>query len=415
MTSDSGPGAGDRLRPLAIPESCLHGVFRAAEERERTTGRKTIRLHVGEPDFAPPDTVREALVAAVRDGRTAYTSAEGLLELREALTAKLREENGLRTSPDRVFLTPGSCQGLSAVFQTLAAPGAEILLPELHWPIHLQQIMLAGFRPVFYPLRHDFTPDVDALAALTGPRTRAVLVNSPANPTGAVMDEAAVRQLVELAHRSGWFLISDEAYEHFVYRGRHLSPASLEAGLAEPERRVFSTFSFSKSYAMTGYRLGYVVTPNATTARALRTTQEANIVSPATPVQYAGLAALAARTATEENRRAVAHAVDTALPPLIEAGLLTRPPAGGWYAVLDVERTGLEAEVLAAKLLHECDVAVAPARGFALRPVMARDSTVTGVDELPSARHLLRLALCGPPEELVSGVRSLLDLVAGQR
>jgi aspartate aminotransferase len=394
-----------------IPPNCLHEVFRAAETWERRHRRPVNRLHVGEPCFGMPAVAAEALTKAVRDGRTAYTSAEGMLELRLALATKLAEENGHDTTPEHVFVTPGSCQGLTALFQSIVTPGDELLIPELHWPIHLQQALLAGFRPVLYPLRPDLSPDLDGIAAVAGPRTRAILVNSPANPTGAMLGKAQLQATLELAGEHGWLVVSDEAYEHFGYDGEHVSMASLERDIPRQQRRVFSTYSFSKSYAMTGCRLGYVVTPNDETAHTLRVVQEASIIAPATPVQHAGVAALTAHSDVAQNHATVRKARDSALPDLVRAGVLPQLPAGGWYAVLDVASTGMDAERFAQELLAATDVAVAPAKGFALRPVFDDQGRVTSVGAAPAARHLVRIAICGDHDLLTAGIRDLVGFL----
>lgn len=142
-----------------IPPSEVHRAFRDVENRERVSGTPVTKLHVGEPCFTPPPEVARALAEAAFRGRTDYTAVEGLLGLRERLVAKLAVENGVDTDVSRVFVTPGSCQGLAALMQAVAEPGLEILLPELHWPIYLQQALLAGLRPVFYPLGPDYRPD----------------------------------------------------------------------------------------------------------------------------------------------------------------------------------------------------------------------------------------------------------------
>jgi aspartate aminotransferase len=170
---------------------------------------------------------------------------------------------------------------------------------------------------------------------------------------------------------------------------------------------VFSTFTFSKSYAMTGYRLGYVIVPHARAARALRAVQEASIVAPSTPVQYAGLAALASRRALDENRAAAQAGRDLIVERLRGTPLLRNVPAGGWYALLDIAETGLDAERFAARFLREHDVAVAPGSGFALRPVLTRDGGISAVDAAASARTLIRLAFCGDLELLASGLERL--------
>ncbi len=396
----------------SIPPSCLHAVFRMAQERELTLGAPVIKLHVGEPYFAPPPEAVEAFVAAVRDGRTGYTSAEGLPELREALAGKLTSVNGVPTTADHIVATPGSCQGLAALLQSLVVPGDELLLPELHWPIHLQQCLLAGFRPVFYRLDEHFRPDLDHLAGLTSDRIRAILVNSPANPTGSVSPAGHLAAVLDTARAQGWSVISDEAYEHFVFAGEHVAMAGLEHDVPESERIVFSSFSFSKSFAMTGYRLGYIVAPTAATAHALRVVQEASIVCPQSPAQYAGIAALTALPAAHRNGELVRANRDRSLPALREAGLLTALPDGGWYAMLDVGRTGLDAERFAAGLLATHNVAVAPGGGFALRPELDHQGRVTSAPPDPDARNLVRLAFCGDPAELDAGVAALVRYAA---
>ncbi len=393
----------------SIPPSCLHEVFRAAQQYEWESGSSVIKLHVGEPYFTPPAEAVEALIDAVRRGDTKYTSAEGMRELREALVAKLWLDNGVRTSANQVFVSPGSCQGLAALMQSMAEPGAEMLLPALHWPIHLQQCLLAGFRPVFYELDSDFRPDVEGISAAASARTRALLVNSPANPTGAVLDADRIAGILALARARGWRVISDEAYEQFVYTGEHVSMAALEQDVSPEDRVVDSVYTFSKGAAMTGYRLGYVVTANERAARALCVVQEASIIAPAMPVQYAGLAALRVRDSSRVNRDLVRRNRDSVLPALRAIGLLRNLPEGGWYAILDISRTGLHAVAFADQLLKQEAVSVAPATGFALRPELDLAGRVLSAPPSEWSRHLVRIAFCGDPVLLEAGVGRLID------
>ncbi|MEU6756826.1 pyridoxal phosphate-dependent aminotransferase [Streptomyces sp. NPDC046685] len=396
----------------SIPSSCLHRIFRAAEKREEETGVEVVKLHVGDPYFNPAENVADAFVDAVRRGDTKYTGVEGLPELRAAVVDKLRTDNGVDSAVSRLLISPGSCQGLAALLQSLAEPGAEILLPELHWPVHLQQALIAGFRPVLYPLGKDFRPDPEAIAAAATPRTRVLLINSPANPTGVVLDREELGALVDLARSRGWQVISDEAYEHFLYEREHISTASLERDLPVAERIVHSVFSFSKSFAMTGYRLGYVALANERAADVMKVAQEANIIGTSTPVQYAGIAALDSRAeAAEINRKLVQHNRDVVLAPLVQAGLLRELPAGGWYAMLDVSRTGLDAETFATRLLESKGVAVVPGNGFAMRPDVDDQGRIRSHDYAPWAQHLVRIAFCVDPASLETGVRLLLEFV----
>ncbi|GIJ32673.1 pyridoxal phosphate-dependent aminotransferase [Verrucosispora sp. WMMD703] len=395
-----------------IPSSCLHTIFRAAQESERRTGAEVVKLHVGDPYFHPAGNVADAFVDAVRRGDTKYTGPDGLPELREAVVEKLRTDNCVDTVVDRVLVTPGSCEGLAALFQTLTEPGAEILLPELHWPVHLQQSLLAGLRPVLYPLGPGFRPEVERIAAAASPRTKVLLINSPANPTGVVLDPGEITALLDLARARGWHVVSDEAYEHFCYEREHLSVASLERDVPVEERIVHSVFSFSKSFAMTGYRLGYVALANDRAADVMRVVQEANIIGTNTPVQHAGVAALASRSdAAATNRKLVQRNRDVALPPLVKAGLLNELPAGGWYAMLDVARTGLDAETFALRLLERKGVAVVAGNGFAMRPQLDDQGHIRAHDYAPWARHLVRVAFCVDPGWLETGVRKILEFV----
>ncbi|MFJ2768452.1 pyridoxal phosphate-dependent aminotransferase [Streptomyces sp. NPDC087300] len=394
-----------------IPSSCLMDIYRAAERKERETGAEIIKLHVGEPYFLPPDDVAKALMDAVQLGRTSYTTVEGLVELREAIAEKLARENRVDSDVSRIFVSPGSAQGLSALMKALAEPGAEILLPELHWPVHLQQALLAGLKPVFYPLGEDFRPTPEAVRAAAGPRTRVLMINSPTNPTGVTMDAERLAALLALAREEGWQVISDEAYEHFVYEGEHISLASLERDVPVDERIVHSVYTLSKSLAMTGYRLGYVAAANEPTAQALRVVQEASIIAPCTPVQYAGIAALALPGVTDTHREMVRRNRDTLLAPLVDAGLLRELPAGGWYAMLDVSRTGLDAAAFSMKLLEAQDVAVVAGAGFAMQPRLDAAGRIESAGFAPWSRHLVRIAFCVDPRTLRTGVSRILEFV----
>lgn len=401
----------DRRPPAtAVPTSSLHAAFRRAEQWEHRHGRKAIKLQVGEPAYQMPVAVREAMVAAVRAGDCAYTSAEGAEPLRIALAARLNGQ-GLDTEPDRVFVTPGSCQGLWAVLTSIVTPGAAVLIPELHWPIYRQQAILSGFTPIGYPLRADYTPDPDGIAAAAASidapdgngvnavrpgRVAAIILNSPANPTGAVTQPDDLDRILELADRHDWSVISDEAYQEFVYRGRHRSTAALEADRRPAARRVFSTFSFSKSHAMTGCRVGYVVAPDNARADVLRRVQESCIIAPPTPAQRGALAGLAADREVGANAAHVCDNLATVAGPLRAAGMLNNVPAGGWYALLDVTESGLDAAEFAERLLEDAGVSVAPAAAFAL-PGDNRSS------------NLIRISLAGARDELTAGVAAIID------
>jgi aspartate aminotransferase len=380
--------------PVAqVPESSLHAVFRASQRWSYYHGREANALHVGEPAFGIPPEAVEAMCRAVRGGGCGYTSAEGMPELREALVGKLTRQR-VDTTADRVFVSPGSCQGLTAVGAAVHTPGAALLIPQVHWPIYRQQGILNRYQVIGYPLGPDYTLDVAAIARAATPATRAIVVNTPANPTGAVADPATLRDLLRLATERDWIVLSDEAYQDFIYDGAHVSLASLEADLEPRDRRVFSAFTFSKSHAMTGCRVGYIVAPNDELAGLLRRVQEASIIAPPTPSQIGAIAALGATGAVSANVAAVRASRDAVMAELVAAGLIRTPPAGGWYALLDISASGCTAERFAARLLTEHGVAVAPAGAFS----MPGD---------PRTRHVVRISLAGDRTRLLEGAATL--------
>ncbi len=370
----------------AIPASSLHAIHRLVERR----GGDTVGLHVGEPHLRMPAVAREAFVRAIQDGHTRYTDAPGLLDLRAALAENLAD-NGA-PPPERLFVTPGSCQAIAAVLQSVAAPGATAILPEVHWPMHLQQVLLAGFTPRFVAMTGEPAAVLSALAAAHEPSVRVLILNSPANPSGVVLDRSLVAEIHAWAVRHRVFLVSDEAYEDFVYEGEPPRTAAFDAGLPAAQRVVFSVHTFSKGYSMTGCRLGYVAAPTAATADRLGRVQEATLVSPSTPVQHAGLGALTDSTHLAVHHRYVRATRDAVADEL--GDLLWTVPAGGWYALLDLSAYTADTGVLCRDLLDATGVALAPGYGF-----------------LPAGRdlgrRLVRLTLCQERELTLEGIRRL--------
>ncbi len=380
-------GAHGRERSRSIPVSTLHEIHSLVERRDE----KTVALHVGEPHIRMPASASEAFVRAIQDGHTAYTDAPGLLPLREALAARL-SGNGA-PSPDQVFVTPGSCQAIAAVLQSVAVDGGVALLPMVHWPIHLQQVVLAGLAPRFVPLTGTADQVVAGLEDQWDERVRVLVLNSPANPVGTVLAPEVVAAVHGWAVRRGVWLVSDEAYEDFVYTGSPPATATHDVGLPDPERRVFSVHTFSKGYSMTGCRLGYVSAPNAERARLLRRVQEATLVSPSTPVQYAGLAALEDRSHLARHYSYVRATREAAMR--LAGSLVWTAPAGGWYALLDLSPYAGDTMRLCHDLLKRTGVALAPGNGF----LPAGD---------PLGKRLVRLTLCAERETTVEGLRRLL-------
>jgi aspartate aminotransferase len=378
-----------RERSRAIPPSALHDIHDLVGRRVEDT----IALHVGEPHIRMPDAAATAFVRAIRDGHTSYTDVSGLPEFREALAERLLG-NGA-PSADLIFVTPGSCQAIAAVLQSVAVEGGVVLLPEVHWPMHLQQVMLAGLTPRFVPMHGSADSIEAALEAAYDPSVGVIIVNSPANPSGFVLDHTAIARMHAWAVRREVWLISDEAYEDFAYEGVAPATAALDATVAEEDRRVFSVHTFSKGFSMTGCRLGYVATPSTARAGLLRRVQEATLVAPSTPVQFAGLAALRDRAHLARHHAYVRKTRDEIVRELAPSGLAWSVPGGGWYALLDLSAYTADSHQFCLDLLQRAGVALAPGHCF-----------VSAGNDL--GRRLVRLTLCGERDTSLEGVRRLL-------
>ncbi|HEU4723736.1 MAG TPA: aminotransferase class I/II-fold pyridoxal phosphate-dependent enzyme [Candidatus Eisenbacteria bacterium] len=411
-------------RSQQIPFSPIRAMFRLADEMDRAGKGPVIRFHVGDPDFAPPAAVVEATHAAMVAGKTHYPPSVGVHELRLALVDKVEKQNGIRASVEQVVTCPGSTEALVALMEIALHPGDELLIPEIYWPNYVQQALLASAKPTFYPLGAGYQPDVEGTRRAITPKTRCILVNSPSNPTGAVIPEATLRALYALAQEHDLWIISDEAYEDIVFDATHFSMASIERDLPEAERRVMSLFTFSKSYAMTGFRLGYIVAPTLLIGTILRKTQEPLVGSTASMIQWGGMAALRDPAPIAAMRDAYRRRRDIATTILRDAGMLDYTPQGAFYVLADVASTGMTGDAFAKALLEEEKVCVAPASGFALAPEFGADGlplgamTAGGAPDYPAnpkARHLVRIAFCVSDDDVREGLTRLVRFAARRR
>jgi aspartate aminotransferase len=321
-----------------------------------------IGLHVGEPSFATPEHVLDGARRALAAGETRYVSNAGIPPLRAALAAKLERVNGLAARPEQVVVTNG---GMEALFVSLAAvlsEGDEVLLPDPGWPGFDNAVRVLRGRIVSYALEpgRGFLPDVGALERLITPRTRALLVNFPSNPLGAMLPAELAEALVRFASRHDLWLISDECYDQITFGAEHVSPARFDE-----QGRVLSCFSFSKTYAMTGMRVGYVHAPDAAAA-VIATMQEPVIACVNAPAQHAALAALEGpQDIVTLMRDAYRSRRDQAAARLDEAGLAYLFPQGAFYLWIDVSPLcGGDVKAWALELLRAQRVAVAPGTAF---------------------------------------------------
>jgi len=322
-------------------------------------GRDIINLGIGQPDFRTPDFIVEAAIKALRDGHHGYTPAVGILALREAVAADLYKRFKVSVSPDSVMIFPGGKPTMFMSILMFGEPGADILYPDPGFPIYRSMIEFTGARPIPIPIREDnnFAFSAEETLQLITPRTRLIIVNSPANPTGGVTPKREVDKLVAgLERHPDVAIMSDEIYDHMLYDGETHVCLLQYPSIRD---RLILLNGWSKTYAMTGWRLGYAVWPGKLYdyARKLAVNLHSCVNAAA---QYAGLAALTGpqdavgeMAAEFDRRRQVMVGGLNRLP-----GMSCATPKGAFYAFPNVKRTGWKAKPLASALLEEAGVAL---------------------------------------------------------
>jgi aspartate aminotransferase len=255
-TAHPQPTLSQRLQALAPSPTISWSARAKALARQ---GAPVLDLTLGEPDFDTFPHIKAAAEQAIRDGKTKYTPAGGVPELRQAICEKFARENAVDYRPEETVVCVGGKQALYNVMLTICDPGDEVLVPVPTWPTFAEQVAFVGARPVQVPLPPDHKLRAADVEPYLTPRTRAIILNSPSNPTGAVMRPQDVRAVAALAVSRGFYLVSDETYEHFLYDGaQHLAPASLDPQVKD---WTIEVNTLSKTYAMTGWRVGYVAAP----------------------------------------------------------------------------------------------------------------------------------------------------------
>lgn len=325
-----------------------------------------LRLDLGEPDQPMAPHVAEALAQALAEGATRYGPTAGLPELRAAAAEKVTRVNGLGTDADRVSVTAGGVEGLFATYRALLTVGEEVLVPDPGWPNLANLARLLDAVPVGYPAGLLAAAELDTapLDRLLTQATRAVVVNSPANPTGAVAEPETLRALLSWAARHGLTVIADECYDELWLDRPAPSAGAVAAGIDHPPT-VVSVFSFSKTHSMTGLRLGYVVADETMTAR-VRRVQETVLSCVATPTQHAGLAALSGPQDHVERRRSAYRARRRLALGLLDGSQLqvAAVPAGAFYLWLRLPPGARSSTEEAVSLLTTHQVALAPGAAF---------------------------------------------------
>lgn len=367
---------------LEMPRS---GIREIHELAERLTD--VVRLHIGEPSVTTPRHIIEAAAKAAEDGYTHYTPNAGLTSLRELIAERILRKYGSTSGVGQIVVTTGAVTAIASVLLAAVDVGDEVLIPDPGWPNYESMILCQAAIPKRYELRYEngFQPDFEELEKLIGPRTRAIILNSPANPSGVVFNRESIEEFLRIAERYGLYLISDEVYDEIVFEGEHISP--LQYG----SPAVVGVYSFSKTYAMTGWRVGYAVGPEP--LMGLVTKLQESLVSCASSVsQKAAEAALAGpQDFVAEMRRTYLERRDAALRLLGEYEIPHVKPSGTFYLMVNLKDAdeGDPAQ-LARRLLEEYRVAVAPGSTFGA-----------------TTREMVRLSLAAKTEDILEGIRRI--------
>jgi aspartate/methionine/tyrosine aminotransferase len=327
-------------------------------------GRSIVYLQIGEPDFDTPAHAREAAKRALDAGETHYAPFAGIPALREAIAADVTARKGFAADPSQVFVTVGGTGVMLYAILGLVDPGDEVLVPDPGYPIYESLTRFVGATPVPVPIRmaNDFRLDVEELASLVTSRTRVLVINSPANPTGGVLTRADLEAIAALAIRHDLWVLTDEIYGRILYDGtEHVSIASLP-GMAE---RTIVLDGFSKTFAMTGWRLGYAIVPSA--LKEAYAQLIINTISCAPT--FAQLGAVEALTGPQDDVDAMVREFRARRDLVVDGlnairGIECRRPVGAFYVFPSIAGTGLSGGELTDRLLHEAGVCVLPGTAF---------------------------------------------------
>lgn len=365
----------------------------------KAQGVDIIGFGAGEPDFDTPDFIKEACIKALKDGKTKYAPSAGLPELRQALAEKLLKENSIEYKPSEIVVTAGAKMALFLVMLALLEEGDEVLLPSPYWVSYPEQILLCGAKVVEVPLREEegFVLKAEMLKDYITPKTKMLILNSPSNPTGAVVPEDEQRKIAQLCLEKGIFLVSDECYEAFLYDGeRFVSPASFSEEVREI---TFTINAFSKTFSMTGWRVGYVACPEKY-AKVIADLNSQSISNATTFAQYGALEALKnpkAKEFVENMRRTFERRRDLAYELLKEIpNVSVAKPKGAFYIFPNLksysEKLGSDLK-LADYLIEKGRVAGVPGSAF-------------------GAEGYLRLSYCVSEDHIKEGIRRLREALS---
>jgi aminotransferase len=377
-------------RARKIPKSGIRKMFDLAQKYT-----DVVNLSIGEPDFDTPPHVVEAAFKAMKEGYTHYTVNAGFFEFRKAASEKLRKENRIDADPEtEIMATAGAMGGLSLTFLTIIDPGDEVLIPNPGFPNYAAQVVLAGGKPISYPLREEnnFRVDADDIFKRVTPKTKAIIINSPSNPTGSVLREKELKNIASIALEHDLLVISDEAYEAIIYDGiNHVSIASFP----EMKERTISIFTFSKTFAMTGWRIGFVVAPEEI-IEAMLELQEHVLVHPSSISQMAAIAALRGpRDYAQKMLKEYAERREIITKELNNMpGITCLKPEGAFYVFPNIKKTGMSSTEMAMYLLEKAKIITVPGTAFGnYGEGYIRISYSTSKDRIREAMNRMHAAL----------------------
>lgn len=375
----------------------------AQAKRLRAQGVDVISFDVGEPDFDTPEAIKQAAIEALQKGFTKYTAAAGIDELRAAICHKLQEENHLSYEPNQIVVSCGAKHSLYNIFQAMLNPGDEVVIPAPYWVSYPDQVLLADGKPVFVTGTEEqgFKVTAEQLEAAITPRTRAVVMNSPSNPTGAVYTPLELRELAEVVLRhENVYVVSDEIYERLVYDGaEQVSIASLSDDI---KQRTIVVNGFSKTFSMTGWRLGYTAS-DVDLANAMSKIQSQSTSNPTSFVQVGGVTAL---QLPDEEINAMVAEFDRRCRRIVGLlndipGVSCRKPQGAFYAFANFSgafgktyngKFVETSDALSKYLLEEAKVAIVPGEGFGMG-THARLSYATSLENIGEGLRRIKEAL----------------------
>ena len=359
----------------------------------RKEGKEIIGLNVGEPDFPTPEPIVTATKKALDDNHTRYSLVAGIVELREAIAKKINQDHDLKIGPEHVFLGNGSKHILYNIFQTLLGEGDEVIVPLPYWVTFPESIKLAGGVPVYIDTDHNQL-NLENVKKAISPKTKAIIINSPNNPTGAVYPEEVLRELMEIAKEHDFYVISDEAYEALLYDGiKHINLGTFSE---DAFNRTITVQSFSKSYCMTGFRLGYMIA-NTEVMKGVNKLQSHLSGNNCTFAQYGALAALEMSDQIIGDMVKVMQKRRDLAFDICKDFLDVEKPQGAFYLYADVKKylnNDIPTdEALAEYILREAGVALLPGSFFGT-PGFLRICFAPSEEEIKKGLNKVKELLC---------------------